>query len=151
MPSNWHAVGVFCDDIRPENEGRMSVMGIMPDNADVPGFPYMILRLGAYVRVHVLPTSNINQIEVLIRFPTGQQQTLGTFDAVQISKSKADAKESGASWCGFITAAVAGNVTIPESGILRLVAKVGEEEAICGSLNLRQSATPSSTASGQPA
>ena len=151
MPPEWHAVGVFCDDVRPENEGRMSVMGIMPDNADVPGFPFLLLRLGAYVRVHVLPTSNINQIEVVIRFPTGQEQTLGTFDAVQIEKSKAEAKESGANWCGFITAAVAGNVTIPESGILRLVAKVGNEESICGSLNLRLAATSSSTASAQRA
>jgi hypothetical protein len=42
------AMGVFCDDIREEVQGMHSLVGIYPDNVNVPVVPRMMPKLGLY-------------------------------------------------------------------------------------------------------
>jgi hypothetical protein len=146
---NWSAVGLFCEDVRDEAHSRHTLLGVLPDNMDVPKFPGTLNKLGVYVRVHIDATADVGPLEVRIKVFDNDEQVLGGFDAESIKKQQEIARGNQTPTAGFIISAVAGRIPIARPGRINLIAQVGEESIVCGSLRLFTSSSSSDPA--QPA
>src|SRR5947199_412358 len=71
-----HAIGIFCEDIREEKNEVYSLIGVMPDNINVPATPGMLPKLAIYARFHVPPTLNVGAIDLKLRFANGVEVAL---------------------------------------------------------------------------
>jgi hypothetical protein len=133
----WHAVALFCEDIRDEQGPKKSLMGVLPDNLTVPETPGALPKLGIYVRINLDPsTKDVGEIAVKLRFADGTENSLGGFDADTVKRSLLDARSKGAPWCGFVLTALAIPFPVTNSGQILAVALVGDEEVVCGGLNI---------------
>ncbi|MCC6777982.1 MAG: hypothetical protein IT537_15320 [Hyphomicrobiales bacterium] len=113
-------------------------MGIFPENANVDKIPGMLPRLGFYIRTHVKPTADVKHIAGSIRFPNGSEHHLGSFDADSIKKAQGASRENGNPWTGSIIASLATNMPMEEAGLFQLVARIDDEEIVCGALHVRE-------------
>jgi len=147
---SWHAVGLFCEDIRQERSGQ-SLMAIWPDNLHVPVIPSTIPRLSVFVRINVDPLANIGSISVVLRLFDGSENRIGGFTEENVKDTQKSSRDSDLPWAGFMISAVAFGFQINSTGKLLLVVRVGDEEVICGALNIvGGSSATSSTSSVQP-
>ena len=55
MSANFSCVSVFCDDIRHEINGKISLMGLYGDIMYVPDFPFTASKICAYFDLRVPP------------------------------------------------------------------------------------------------
>jgi len=147
MP-DWQAIGFVSDDFRQEVGGTASIIGVHQDHLNVPSVPIGLAKLAFTIRVHVplsLPAKNISAV---LRFPNGTEQSLGTISQKEVENAQVENRKSGLPHVGFVFSAVAANLQMPTEGMSYLMAKYGEEERVCGVMNIR--VKPSSIASQQP-
>jgi hypothetical protein len=143
----WHAIGLFCEDVREEKTGH-SLIGIMPDNLRVSSVPGVLPKLGMYFRVHLDPAADAVAISSKVRFPDGTEHVLSTFDQGAVRATQEQSRSKGAPWVGFVMVAVASPLPIPAEGRICAVVTVGDEDIVCGALNVE--ITPEATASPPP-
>ena len=55
MSINFSCASIFCDDIRHEINGKMSLMGIYGDTMYLPDFPITVTKICAYFELRVQP------------------------------------------------------------------------------------------------
>src|SRR5260370_20549029 len=146
----WHAIGVFCEDIREEKSDLFSLIGIMQDNIKVNGIPGAIPKLGIYTRLHISPTLDVDEIKIKIRFADGQELEISTMDSTLIKKTQNDAINQKSPWAGLMNRAIAAPFFVQVPGRILLIVRLAEEELICGTLNIIADFTAANVSS-QPA
>jgi hypothetical protein len=148
---SWHAVGLFCEDIRQEQNGQ-SLMAIWSDNLHVPGLPAILQRISVFIRIHIDPHASVGSISAVLRLFDGSENSIGGFTEDNVKDTQKASRESGLPWAGFMLSAIAFGFPISSSGKLLLVVRVGDEELVCGALNIvSDNPTTSSTSSAAPA
>lgn len=135
------AIALFCEDIREEKAGTVTLVGVMPDNTELPQVPVIFGKLCFYVRFHLEPGVDPGEVSVKLSFPDGNVTTLGGFEPDLVKKVIRGAADSGTPFAGLVFTAVAAPFPIPMPGRVVVIAKIGETETPCGALNftLRQS------------
>jgi hypothetical protein len=136
-------VGVFCEDIRAEKSGAFTLIGIMPDNANVslpdppqPNQRGVMPKLCLYIRINVDAADTVKNISTKVRLPDGNEIDLGTVAQNIIEMAFADATNKGnplaivvlrAEFLGFLI-----------TGLGRIIAEVTVEDEvfIAAQLNL---------------
>jgi hypothetical protein len=147
---SWHAVGLFCEDIRQERNGQ-SLMAIWPDNLHVPAVPSTLPRIAVFIRIHVDPLADVGSISAVLRLFDGSENSIGGFTEENVKDTQKVSRDSDLPWAGFMLSAVAFGFPINSTGKLFLIVRVGDEEVVCGTLNIVSSnAATSSAASVQP-
>lgn len=132
-------IALFCDDIRHEAQGTDSLVGIMPDNINVPQFPFIFPRLSFYLRVLFDARMDLKPIRIMLRIP-------GVHDDVQmtelhdnlISTAKKQNEGKGSPILGLIARATFSPFPVSSPGRLLVLAKVQGKERICGGLNVQE-------------
>ena len=132
------AVALFCEDIRDEKSGAQTLIGIFPDNADVPAFPCTFSRLGLYLRIHIDPAFDPHSLSLVLRMPSGQEQVVAELGRELIDKGRREAEDSQSPLIGFISRTIVRDFTISGPGRIAAVVKVGEREILAGALNIQQ-------------
>jgi hypothetical protein len=138
------AMGVFCEDIREEVGGLHTVVGVFPDNVNVPSFPAALLKFAFYLRVRVDLGADVEPIAILLVSIKGEELPLTTIDANILAKAQEEARASGLPFGTVISKAVTQGVPIEGPGRIKAVARTGEGETICATLNFQ--AVPPSAA-----
>src|SRR4051812_43918356 len=129
----WNAIGFFCEDIRPETDNKLTLIGLFPDNLHVASFPSAILKIGILVRINVDVEADIGPVSAKIRLPDGTDIPLSGFDSEGVKKAQEDAIARGAPLAGFIISGVFGQLKIANAGRMLALVDVGEEkEFVCG-------------------
>ena len=153
MP-HLNAIAIFSDDLRSEAGGRDSIMGIFPDNVKVPSVPCLFPKLCIYIRFLMTIDRTYPGIEIFLQFDDGTAHSIGDISKELIDSEFKKAKDEKKTTVGFISKAIASPFPINAGGKILVVAKFGDEEVICGLLNVvvdPQAAIPSATASALPA
>jgi hypothetical protein len=150
MTQPWNIVGIFCEDVREEKTGH-TIIGIFPDNMNVPALPGALPKLGIYIRCHVDPSAEIKGLSAKLRSVDGEEIQLAAFDEAAIKKTQAETREKGTPLAGFIMIAVAMMVQVRQPGRMIAIVNVDDTEVIAASLNLQVDPTiPVATASPPP-
>lgn len=138
-------ISLFCDDIRQEKRGTDILVGIYPDNLNVPSFPFTLPKLAIYTRIHFDPTSELGKITIFLRHDSGDELVLTELDPQLIQKTKADALAKEAPLAGLISRTVFTTFHIKEAGRTRVMVKINDQEYLSATLNVQQ--TPAETTS----
>jgi hypothetical protein len=131
-------VALFCEDIRDEKSGMQTLIGIFPDNADVPAFPCTFPKLGLYLRIHIDPAFDPYSFSLVLRMPSGQEQVVAELGRELIDKGRREAEDSQSPLIGFISRTIVRDFTIPGPGRISAIVKVGEQELLAGALNVQE-------------
>jgi hypothetical protein len=105
-------VGLFCEDIREKKSGQITIVGIFPDNVNIPPPPpsisnpevpqtTIIPKLGLYIRAHLGLEDDPGPMTVKLIMADGEQLVLGTFDAEIIAQSKNRHQKMDCPWLVF--------------------------------------------------
>jgi len=130
------AIALFCDDIREEQSGVMSVIGIYPDNLRAPSFPLAFPRLGIYVRTVVDIDYDVQHLETTWNIPGVGEPIYNPLDRTLIEKSIAEARSKSAPTCTFITKITAVSLVVPEPGLMTVKVRLNEMEFLAGILKV---------------
>ena len=140
------AVALFCEDIRQEKAGTDSIVGIMPDNAEVGKIPGTFPKIAIYIRIQMDPTADPGPISLELRMPNGEIQPGGAFAPEVVAKSLADTREQKSPIASLILRSIVVNLTVKAPGRILAVLKHGKEETLCGFLNILGPPNPAPTA-----
>lgn len=145
-------VSLFCEDIREEKQNTDSLMGIMPDNLNVPG-PGAIPRMALYTRIHLNPAFDPGRIHIRIVQANGEEVSLGDIEPHLVKKARDDAVAAGVPIAGVISRAVFGNFPIKAEGVVRAIVLAAGTETISAMLNVKfiGAASAPSASAPQPA
>jgi hypothetical protein len=141
-------IGLFCEDIREEKNGQVSLVGIMPDNANIPSPPTsppknentilqgMLPKLALYVRVHLALEDDPGPMQISLIFPNGEAAVLTTISEDIIETSKKEAKAKDLPIAGIFSHMVFIGFRVPGSGKLVAVLDSKYGRQTCAVLNL---------------
>jgi len=129
------AVALFCDDIREEKSGAITLVGIMPDNVEVPSIPGALPRLAIYVRVHLKVELPPEPIEFFLTFTDGAQHKITEFSRELIETTTRDAVRGGNKLAGLFSNVLVATFPVPVPGRAFVTLKRGGEIEVIGGLN----------------
>jgi hypothetical protein len=136
------AIALFCDDIREEKAGTVSIIGIYPDNINVPQVPIMLPKCGIYARYN-LPVGDTPPKTIALRlvYADGSETPLTVFNAETIERARVESQAKGAGKVGLISTAILAPFPIKKEGRINVIVKIDNEESICGTLNIQVTGT----------
>jgi hypothetical protein len=138
------AIGLFCESIRNEVEGTHTLVGIMPDNLNIPTVPIALGKLSLYVRIMIDPAIDPGPLSVWLIHPNGEERELQTLDSNVINENRAASLAAGAPITGIISQAIMPGFPILDYGRFRAVLRTRDTEILCGALNFQKMPTSSS-------
>jgi hypothetical protein len=120
-----HVTGFFCEDIREEQSGQVSIVGILPDNIQLPKPPevmksprLVLPKLGLYVRIRISMEGTLNPMPVSLIMPNGERLRLGEADLELIEKSRREALAGGIPIATIIFHALIQGFTVAQPGLI---------------------------------
>jgi hypothetical protein len=137
----FSVVGLFCEDIREEKAGTDSLIGIMPDNIQVPNVPGMLTKLALYTRMNIDVKFDPGAISLLLVAPDGHRTLLSEIPSELITKAIREANEKGAPYAGIISRTGFGTFGVQKPGRVVVVANTGGEDHFVAALNFEIAST----------
>jgi hypothetical protein len=143
------AIALFCEDIREEKSGQDILIGILSDNLGLPSLPAVLGKLAVYVRVYFDTSAKPKPIIGWVQLPWGQKFDLGEASTALVKQALEDAKSQGNPLAGVVLKGMFTPLPVPTFGVITAFIKIGEQEHLCGFLNLTlaEPANPSGTES----
>ena len=130
------AIALFCADVREEKRGTVTVVGIYPDNLNVPKMPGAFPSMAVYVRIHLRPAFDPGSVSTRIILSDGEELARDDVDPELLRDTLAKARLNGAPTAGLITTFVFSPFHVSKGGRITAIVSAGKEEYIAGSLNL---------------
>ena len=128
------AITLFCDDIREEHMGMITLVGVYPNNVNVPSFPFVLPKLGIYTRILIDVNDALRKITIHISAPDGKIELSTEIDEESIAKSQMAAKDKGSPIVGIMAHAIAAPFVVKEAGQIKLIVNIEGVEYIGGVL-----------------
>jgi hypothetical protein len=144
------AMGIFCEDIREEAQGMHSIVGIFPDNLNVPHVPGAVPKIGFYVRITVPGSAEVEEASVAILFPDGEERTLLSLEKELLAKAAQEARDTDMPFGTVVAKAIASPFPFPSVGRFKLVLRVDGAELVCATLNVQQTPALTSASPSEP-
>ncbi|HSC19433.1 MAG TPA: hypothetical protein VLC74_11005 [Rhizomicrobium sp.] len=137
-------MGLFCEDIREEKNDILTLVGLVPDNANVAGgdepIPAgktkVIPKLCVYVRINYDPKNPCGSAAVRLIMPDGSKHPLGDIDAALMETGRAQALARGNLLAGVTFRAVMSPLPVKSGGHLKVEVEIGSETHLAAALNL---------------
>ena len=130
--------GFFCEDIRTEIGGINSIVGILPDNIDIPHNPPLSMaKLALYVRINFDAEQDPGPIKQTIVQPSGGELLESVVEKKVVDDARSNAKRDGNPIAGLITRAVMSPFPITEAGRYRSYITIADQKFLACSLNIR--------------
>jgi hypothetical protein len=141
MTNPTSVMALFCDDIREDKSGTLSLMGIFADNASVPALPDvatgtvgLIPRLCVYIRVNFDVSVELGDVSMKLIGPDGAQIFAQTIDDATIAQARAT-RERGNPIAALISHIQLINAPLPKLGRFIAEVTVGRQTYLAGALN----------------
>jgi hypothetical protein len=133
------ALALFCEDIREEQTGVNTLVGILPDNVRFTTLPSAFPKLGIYLRIRIPVTdAPPTMIAIRLRAPETADIELSTLDSALIQKAMREALDSGASHGGLISQATIVGFEVKKPVRINVIVSIDGQDTIAGTLNLSQ-------------
>ena len=137
---------LFCEDIRQEQNGINTLVGILPDNMAFTKLPAILPKLGIYVRINIDPFVDPDTMTLSLSVPgIDDHIPIAEIEPSLLEKTRKDAQATGSPIAGIISRVVFSPFNIPQEGRIRALATIRGEPVTCGSLNIVLKASASST------
>jgi hypothetical protein len=128
---------LFCEDIRQEQNGVNTLVGVLPDNMAFEKLPAVLPKLGIYVRINIDPAVDPGTMSLALSVPgIDDHIPIAEVEHRLIEAVRKDAQGQQAPIAGIISRAVFSPFNIPREGRMRALATIRGEPVTCGSLNI---------------
>jgi hypothetical protein len=136
------ATALFCEDVREEKLGTVTVVGIFPDNVTVQSIPFNFPKLAIYARISFGVSDRApTRIALRIVHGDGEATFLTVFERELIDRARCEAQEKEGPSVGLVATAVISPFHVKQAGRINVMVKADEEdESVCGTLNILASA-----------
>lgn len=135
-------IALFCEDIREDKSGTLSLIGIFGDNAVVPPLPSelpnargLIPKLCVYIRIYFDVDSGLGPIRIKLILPDGKEMEAGSVDDATIAQAKST-KENGNPMASVIARFQLNYFVTRDLGRLQVVVSIGAQSYLAGYLNI---------------
>jgi hypothetical protein len=143
-------MALFCEDIRDEANGILTLVGILPDHINVANPPDKdgnapipdpaaqhknLSRFSVYARIGFDPDYDLGEPVFTLKLPHGEILALGTVTADVVTKAKREAKERGTPLAGIVFRVAFGSFPLKKLGVAKLEVKIGKRTILAGALN----------------
>src|SRR3990167_571089 len=103
-------VALFCEDIREEIGGKTTLVGVLPDNVNVPARPSGIPenltsampKLCILIKFHFDPADRFSTTKHVITFPNGEEKKIKGASEETVTRARKQAIDRGAPFAGLI-------------------------------------------------
>lgn len=139
-------VAIFCDDIREEKSGQITLVGVLGDNINV-GFPpdrgdgsadskfvRVIPRLGIYIRINFDASAELGPTSLKITMPDGEVIHEAMVEESVVATARST-REKGNALAGIIQRIQFGGVPLRQLGRLTVEVTIGQQAYLAGYLN----------------
>lgn len=149
-------MALFCEDIREEKDGIVSLMGILPDTVNVAqiqspsdegAMTRVLSKFCFFARINFDPKDNPPEPSLRLVFPDGQTVDFGKVEAATVQKAITEALTAGTPLAGVISRAVLAGFRAPV-GTVKLEVSLGGITHLAGAITFLHAT--SSTAPLQP-
>lgn len=131
------AVSLFCDDIREEASGAVSLVGVTSDNLIVPSFPGFLPRLCVYTRVIIPLEFPLVSVELELNRSDKGVIFHYAFEGETISRAIVEAEVSKFPTVGLIGSMKAANFQVEDAIQITAAAVINGEKIISGFLSVQ--------------
>lgn len=132
--SPYSIVGLFCDDIRKEQRGQETIIGVFPDTIKVSPIPGTVPRMCLYIRIHFDPKSQPKSISIKLNRPDDIDSQKYEIEKDVILKTFTEAKKTGHPYAGILSRATIIPFPITQPGRFDIVVTIDGVDSVCGSL-----------------
>jgi len=129
------AVAIFCEDIREEASGQVTLVGVFADNLEVPAVPGLMPKLCLYVRVHLDIGHKPSRITSVLTDIDGSEIPLGGMEGGGLDSAFEEAESFGVPYVGVILRGIFSPFRVNATGRAVALVRVDDEEVACGSIN----------------
>lgn len=144
------AIALFCQDIREEKAGTVTIVGIFPDNISVAKIPFVFPKMAIYARLSFTFAEKPNEIALRLVAADGSETQLSVFDKDILRKGREEGQLRGGVHAGYVGTAILAPFFVAQAGRMNVVARIDDVDTICGTFNIHitddDSASPSSSA-----
>ena len=131
------ATSLFCEDIRTEQSGMNTLIGVFPDNVNVPSFPYAFPKMGVYSRIVMDVNSAPKGITLSISAPGIQDPFSNELSHDWVEEQLARNLEKGSQVLGLVNRLIASPFVIHEPTTVQSIIKIGRKKYLGGIINLK--------------
>ena len=135
-------LGVFCDDVREEASGMHTLVGVYPDNLNVPPLPVALAKLALYVRVAVDPHIDVLPMFLWLVPDKGEEKQVNAIDPELVRRAQKEARERGTPIATIMCRIIMAPFPIMDYGRVKAALRTGDDEIICASLNFQPTPAP---------
>jgi hypothetical protein len=133
---NFTAITLFCEDIREEKAGPVTLIGVMSDNLQVGALPGALPKLGFYTRISMPVGEAPAPIKIVLKAPDGTERDLGTFSIDVVAEAINQTKAQGTPQIGLMASALMSPFPIMATGRFLTIVRSGSTEKLSGQLNI---------------
>lgn len=131
------SVSIFAEDIRFEQNGQVTIVGIFPDNVGLPELPAIMSKLAVYTRsVFSTEVEITDDLVCVLLAPDGSELSKNVTSKDALASAMQDSKAQGGSMLTMLSQMVATPFPVPYPGRITLVARYGQQEVLSGFLHL---------------
>ena len=153
-----NVIALFCEDIRYEEDGVNTLVGIIPDNVSMSADASLgsgrnersLFKLCIYTRIHFDPADNLNEARLVLTRPDAEPLDFGSIDPKTIADAHLKAKETGHPVAGVISRIILGGFKPPKSGLVKMEVHLRDEVHIAGAINFRTVGDTTTSATAPP-
>jgi hypothetical protein len=131
------AAGTFCEDIREETGGTVSLVGIMPDNLAVPEGTKAIPKLAVYARVVFDVDEPPVDLEMQLIDSSGEVVQIGTFTAKALAEARDEAKKRGLPIVTIVLHAIFVPFKVQPFGMTTAYIIANKQRQVCAVLSVK--------------
>lgn len=139
------AIALFCDDIREEKSGAITLVGVLPDNIDIPPRPadvppeahILLPKLCIYVRLHFDPQMEIGEAKLRVIFPDGSVHDVSSLDSAALLRARDQTVVQNGPFVGVFSRIEMSTVRVTSYGRMKVEFVLDGKSYLCGALNFK--------------
>lgn len=158
MTDTLSAMALFCEDIREELGGSLSLVGLLPDTINIvpaqrPGAPpppgqgtggkpaapprpnRMLTRLCILIRINFDPDDEFETLQVRVTMPNGSARVFDEIAPATLEQARAHARESGLAMAAIVSRHVFNNFQAGKPGLLKAEVLCDGKSTLAGALS----------------
>lgn len=130
------AIALFCEDVREEKAGTVTIVGVLSDGLAVPAFPGMLAKLALYVRFNVRIDATAKAADLYLSSPNAPSVLVAHIDQSLIVQAQEEARRGGSDIAGLYSVAMFSPFPVLAPGRIVVELDYGGERTQIGTLNI---------------
>lgn len=132
--SQFAIVALFCEDVRVEQTGQETLVGVLPDNIQVAAIPGLMPKLATYVRCNFSSDFSLKTLRIKMIAPNGDVLMDNIVDQEIIQQTVRESSENGAAIYSIKSFAIFSPFNVAEVGHFNVMSVVNDEEHLSGAI-----------------